>query len=211
MNQACASRARSRHGSRLHGLDALVSEPWLCVGCANPTDRLLFCNALCAETARVVRYRRRIERDRRIRKPDVKAALAIREAYVLWGETPRPRLTEDQRAAVFASRGRLCEICGASATEIDHIVSAHLAGSELGNLRPLCSECHRAKTLDSPMPWDTQSPAAIASHERRREAYEARWRARPPLRACDEEELWPRSWATVARRRRDARRGRCCP
>lgn len=44
-------------------------------------------------------------------------------------------------------REPLCRICGALATEVDHIVPKHLGGTDdLSNCQPLCSKDHEHKT-----------------------------------------------------------------
>lgn len=41
----------------------------------------------------------------------------------------------------------LCRLCGARATEVDHITPLRLGGThDLANLQPLCASCHRKKT-----------------------------------------------------------------
>jgi len=166
------------------------ADVWVCVSCgAIPAERL-FCTPLCALTAEIVRYRRRIMRDGRIDDPEVQAALEIREAQVLWGHVYKRTLTPARRDEVFAAKGNRCLECGAPATEIDHIVSNYFGDESLDNLRPLCHECHLAKTLASPMPWDTTSPEARALHASQLADYTNRWQAPKPLRACDDEVLW---------------------
>lgn len=40
-----------------------------------------------------------------------------------------------------------CRLCGAPATEVDHIVPLRAGGTnELSNLQPLCKSCHSRKT-----------------------------------------------------------------
>ena len=39
-----------------------------------------------------------------------------------------------------------CALCGAPATEVDHIVPRAWGGGHTGNLQSLCQRCHRAKT-----------------------------------------------------------------
>lgn len=49
------------------------------------------------------------------------------------------------RAAVLLVEP-MCRLCGAAATEVDHIVALADGGAELDvlNVRPLCAACHRA-------------------------------------------------------------------
>src|SRR5207247_1972646 len=123
-------------------------KPWLCMSCdaaiSSSGASLLFCTDLCQSMAQSVRYRRRIEKDGRIDDPLVQLALRQREAWLFAGKVYKPRLTEQQREAAFAAKGRSCALCGAPATDIDHIDGG--AGNELDNLRPLCRACHLEKS-----------------------------------------------------------------
>lgn len=49
------------------------------------------------------------------------------------------------RARILNRDGHRCQKCGAPATEVDHIVRGI---EDDGNLRALCTPCHRAKTQD---------------------------------------------------------------
>lgn len=51
------------------------------------------------------------------------------------------------RATVLARDGYSCVVCGARATQVDHVVPRAAGGSDdRANLRSLCGTCHRAKT-----------------------------------------------------------------
>ena len=39
-----------------------------------------------------------------------------------------------------------CAVCGAKATEVDHVVRRADGGGDHGNLQSLCRTCHRATT-----------------------------------------------------------------
>lgn len=56
-----------------------------------------------------------------------------------WKWTRKVKLTADP----------LCEVCGAIASEVDHIVGIHSGGDyhDMANLQSLCKRCHSAKTL----------------------------------------------------------------
>jgi 5-methylcytosine-specific restriction endonuclease McrA len=179
--------------------------PWRCIGCDTQTDQLLYCTALCRDTAGAIRYRRRVEKDGRIEQQDVRDALTIREAHVLWGQVYQVRLTSDERAAVLSSKGGRCLSCGAPATVVDHIASAFHGDDSLANLQPLCEACHRAKTLKSVMPWDTTSPDARNSLRVRRAEYDRRCKADTPERLCDDEQRWPALWPSIRAARKRAR------
>ena len=62
-----------------------------------------------------------------------------------WGGIKDWQIT---RAQALARDGRKCVLCGAEATEVDHIVEIQDGGPEfdLANLRSLCHACHVAKT-----------------------------------------------------------------
>lgn len=54
-------------------------------------------------------------------------------------------------AAVMRRDRRACRMCGARATEVDHIVELADGGSfhELSNLRAMCHDCHLTKTIEA--------------------------------------------------------------
>jgi 5-methylcytosine-specific restriction endonuclease McrA len=58
----------------------------------------------------------------------------------------RPRGSRWQaiRVAVFARYGRVCHVCGAPATDIDHLIPINAGGDDsLANLRPACARHNR--------------------------------------------------------------------
>jgi hypothetical protein len=62
--------------------------------------------------------------------------------------TRRAQLTERERQAVLAQEPR-CRLCGAPATEVDHIVPVARRPDLVrtrANLQALCVACHRGKT-----------------------------------------------------------------
>ena len=168
---------------------------------------MLFCSEVCSEFAKAVRYHRRVMADGRIDQPDVQDAVSVKMAYAQWDQAPAKPLPAATRAAVFAAKGDRCVSCGAPATDVDHVVSAAFGDNSLDNLQPLCHACHLEKTLGSPMPWDARSADATAVHDRLKAAYRERVRAKPPLRACDDELMWPSRWRAVKWTREAARAG----
>jgi 5-methylcytosine-specific restriction endonuclease McrA len=52
-----------------------------------------------------------------------------------------------RRAAWLASHP-WCAVCGAEATEVDHVLPRAWGGGDEGNLQSLCRVCHRAKTAE---------------------------------------------------------------
>jgi 5-methylcytosine-specific restriction protein A len=69
-----------------------------------------------------------------------------------WREVELPRQRRERergdklRKQVLAEEPT-CRLCRAPATEVDHAIPIAMGGtSERGNLVPLCTPCHRAKT-----------------------------------------------------------------
>jgi 5-methylcytosine-specific restriction endonuclease McrA len=124
-----------------------------CVNCDRPFPprrSLFYCSELCDQEAGYVRYHRRVLRDGRISRPDVREALEIRLAHLLNGGYPERQrhLSAELRAAIFERDGGRCRACGAPATDIDHI--GHGPNGNVNhpdNLQALCAGCHRRKTL----------------------------------------------------------------
>src|SRR5579884_702164 len=143
----------------------------------------LFCGQRCRDTAKAIRYARAAIADGRYKRdPLVREAIDTRIALILGGGYPENdrRLSREVREAIFARDDWRCCICGAPATEIDHIAGSSPAPE---NLRALCGPCHRAKTQAGFRPA-TVDEAAEA------DAIWARIRAKQPLRPCDDEKHW---------------------
>jgi hypothetical protein len=178
-------------------------EPWRCMSCDTPISRavasFLFCSDLCQYMGQSVRYRRRIEMDGRADDPLVQLALRQREAWLFAGKVYKPRLVPQQREAAFAAKGRSCTLCGAPATDIDHIDGG--GGNDLDNLQPLCQACHLEKSDRSLRPLSPEDPAYAAYCEREMD-YLARVAVPTPSRACDDEEHWNTLWRSFQRARR---------
>ena len=164
----------------------------------------LFCGELCVAMAAVIRYRRRVEADGRIYEPDVSMGLEVREGHVLWGEVYRRTVTPAMRREVFAVKGTACLVCGAAATEIDHIRSHRYGDDSVENLQPLCHLCHLTKTLALSEPREVPSSEEIADYQSREAEYQRRWRAPTPLSSCDDEHAWPTTWRLLRAERRQA-------
>jgi 5-methylcytosine-specific restriction endonuclease McrA len=171
--------------------------------CANCFEELrgdvlaLFCGELCRQTAELVRYWRRAERDGRINQPDVREAIRTRMAHVLAGgyDTEGRRLPPAVREQVWERDGGKCRTCGQAGEEIDHIRDS---SPDLENLQLLCKDCHREKTQARmvPAPPEKQAYADWLRVER----------VLPdePALLCDDTERW----ATLQGKLRKERRAR---
>jgi hypothetical protein len=161
----------------------------------------IYCSELCAQEADLVRYARAVTADGRILRPDVAEAVGIRMGMVLAGGYPaRERtLSATQRGAILERDGGRCRLCGAVATQIDHINDdAVLVARDINdaaNLQAVCDECHRAKTLASFVP---------AGPEEQAKADELRCRigADAPTRPSDDERRWKIQWRQHASERK---------
>lgn len=157
--------------------------------CANCMTNLppeiegLFCSELCRQTAKVIRYWRRISRDGRIDRPDVKDALHMKVAHLLAGGYPERirRLSSATREAVWDRDQGRCRLCGAPGDEIDHISDS---SSALSNLQLLCTTCHQRKTRERMVPASAESKRRIGQLWRERVAPEE------PTYLCDDQEQW---------------------
>ncbi len=143
----------------------------------------LYCSEKCQQTAEMVRYGRATLRDGRYeRDPLVRRAIATRIALILGGGYPKKAraLTREQREAIFVRDGWRCRLCGAPATEIDHIASS---SPDPENLQALCSTCNYNKAAANFRPVTPEKAAE-------REAIWTRIRADRPVRLCDDEKEW---------------------
>lgn len=173
-----------------------------CLNCDRPIEAprrpFLYCSTRCAEEAGTVRYVRAVYRDSRIEREDVQEAVRIRIGMVLGGGYPAAerRLSPKIRAGIFTRDESRCRVCGASATEIDHIdacADAQVLNSP-ANLQAICGPCHRAKTLAGLRP---ASAGELAHGQRLRDRIEAL----TPKRVCDDEQNWKSLWRQIARER----------
>lgn len=173
-----------------------------CANCMNPLPVQvtgLFCTELCRQTASTVRYWRRIVRDDRLARPDVREALTIQIAHLLAGGYAAnarrlPRATRDQ---VWKRDEGLCRGCGGQGEEIDHIDGD---SPDLTNLQLLCKTCHHTKTQARMVPATVDQRMAIDQLQRQRVVPDE------PILLCDDQESG--TWVTVERQRRQARRKR---
>lgn len=169
-----------------------------CANCLEPlSDEAegLYCSELYSQLAETVRYWRRIARDDRIERPDVREALMTRIAHLLAGGYRKAarRLTDATQRAVWERDDGKCVRCGEPGAEIDHIAGD---SSDLTNLQLLCVDCHHAKTAEFMSPASPEQQAAIAS------LYASRVQPDVPELLCDDERRWPREWPTLKKARR---------
>ena len=161
----------------------------ICQNCGEelPLDSIkrgkLFCGEKCRETAKAVRFGRAATRDGRYESnPEDREALDIKIIMVLGGgyKERERRLSKEQREYIFERDGWTCQLCGAPATQIDHIDGS---SSDPDNLQAACGPCNLEKAKSNP------TPASMAT---RMEAYAIfdRIRSEQPVIACDNERVW---------------------
>lgn len=128
-------------------LDELAKPPIVeCVECGADivlTNRArLYCSEVCRQTLKLIHYGRSVEADGRIeRDPTIAEALQMRIAQILGGgyhERAR-QVPSALRAQIFERDHGRCALCGARATQIDHIAGD---ANTLENLRAACGECN---------------------------------------------------------------------
>lgn len=155
----------------------------------------LFCSGLCMQTCDTVRYWRRVLRDGRIERPDVREAVRTRVAFLLaggYGRTSR-RLAKNIRAAVWARDQGLCRRCGKPGEEIDHINGD---SPDLDNLQLLCKACHHAKTAERMRPATEEQNRVVVA------LYATRVLPETPALMADDEAEWQRTWSRLKKERR---------
>ncbi len=185
------ARRRTTHGERYFEADC----------CANCLERLsdevegLYCSEQCSQMAETVRYWRRVARDGRIERPDVRDAVTTRIAHLLAGGYRKAarRLSTDLRRQVWERDGGRCASCGKPGAEIDHIAGD---SPDLDNLQLLCADCHHAKTAERMSPANPQQRVTVDT------LYATRVLPEVPALLCDDEQRWPREWSALKKARR---------
>ena len=176
-------------------------EVGICQNCDKklPWDRTLrgtlFCSEKCRQTAEIVRYGRATLRDGRYKRdPLVRETIDIRIAIILGGGYPKKArmLSREQREAIFTRDGGRCRLCGAPATDIDHISGS---SSDPENLQALCKPCNMAKARANFRPATLEEAAEG-------KAIWARITAKLPVRLCDDEKKWAKLWRTISQEQR---------
>jgi hypothetical protein len=182
----------------------VTGEDWIeCVNCGLPLTQLvrpyLFCSDLCQKEAHTVRYARRVLRDGRIERPDVREAVQIQLAFVVSGGYPsREReLSKEQRHAVFQRDKSCCRLCGAQATQIDHI-GPPIAG-EINHPDSLRRSVTRATVRRRCLRF---VPSLIRSGGERRKTCDCVIYSPSPLRISDDDKAWPTVWRQLAAQRK---------
>jgi hypothetical protein len=168
----------------------------------SPKFPFLYCSELCKQEADWVRYARAVTRDGRIGQRDVLEALQIKKALILSGGYPAKErsLTNEVRKTVFDRDFGRCCICGGPASQIDHHRIDSTAGpNDPINLRAICADCHRKKSLSGLQPITQESHP-----EQWRKAQELNDRvvALAPVRVCDDEKGWSKAWRGIAAERK---------
>lgn len=156
----------------------------------------LFCSELCQQTAKDIRYWRRVVRDERGEDPEVQLALRTRLAFLLAGGYPAQarRLPAATRKRVWDRAQGRCQKCGRPGKEIDHVDGD---SPELPNLHLLCELCHHRKT--------EERMVAATPHDQEfiNRLYHERVAPDQPLLLCDDQDQWAKIWRRLRRERLD--------
>jgi hypothetical protein len=182
-----------------------------CLNCDEPltgTRRsYLYCSELCREEAKYVRYKRARIREGTVDDPEIQEALATKFSSILDGGYPEQErhLTSAQRAFVFARDGGRCRLCGAEATDIDHIGAGPDGDiNHPDNLQLLCKSCHNEKTRTSLRQVTVESdPEEFLRCDEKWQELEQRIQAKDPERFCDDEQHWGQTWRVLGKARGD--------
>ncbi len=117
-----------------------------CVECGAPIVLTrwarLYCSERCRQILKFVHYGRAVVADGRIeRDPTIEKALQMRLAHILAGgyHERRRRVPLAMRASIFERDGGKCVLCGAAATQVDHIAGD---ANTPENLRAACGACN---------------------------------------------------------------------
>lgn len=168
-----------------------------CVECGAPITlearARLYCLDLCSQVLKFVHYARRAAADGRIDEPDVAAALEMRLAHIAVGGYPETarRIPDKVRAEVFARDDGRCVLCGAPATEIDHIDGD---SNDPSNLRSACGDCNLGLAQAKLVPATGDESRVIAALLERALSPE-------PLHSRDDTASWPAVRASLTAER----------
>lgn len=148
----------------------------------------LFCSELCSEEAGTVRYIRRCKKDGRINREDVQESIKIRLAFIVSGGYPQKKrsISVKLRKKVNERFNGMCNICGKSANEVDHIKGS---SNDIRNLQLLCNKCHRNKTMKNIVKVKPGDERYFEILEKRMDI-DLRVDAKKPFRKSDDEIGW---------------------
>jgi hypothetical protein len=156
----------------------------------------LFCSELCMQTCDTVRYWRRVTRDGRYERSDVRQAVWTRVAFLLaggYGKAAR-RLSPETRERVWGRDGGACRRCGQPGEEIDHI---QRDSPDMDNLQLLCKVCHHVKTNERMRPADDGQKKVVA------DLIAKRVKPDVPALLADDEVRWKTQWSGLKKARRE--------
>ena len=174
-----------------------------CANCGNEVSRpALYCSDLCTQTADVVRYVRRCLSDGRVERPDVQEGIGSKLLMLTADGYPKKarNVSEARRAEVFARDNFKCVLCGADATQIDHI-NGH--SDDPSNLRAVCRTCNITEAFNNARTVTPESDPGLYSYiEGLFRTLADRIAHAAPLRACDDETAWNAAQKRLMPRRR---------
>lgn len=181
-------------------LDAMAAPQVVdCVECGADIvlDRYarLYCSEVCRQTLKLIHYGRAVVADGRIeRDPTISEAIQMRIAQILAGgyHDRARRVPPALRAQIFERDGGKCVLCGAPATQIDHIESD---ANTPENLRSACGACNLGMAQDRLVP---ASPRQAVKAQRL--AY--RILAPTPIFPRDNEATWATTYSRLMTERR---------
>ena len=160
-----------------------------CLNCDGEMEKAqLYCSEFCSDVADLVRYVKRCELDGRLRKTDIQEAIGLKILHLNGGGyAERARvLSKNLRQAIFERDGGTCQVCGAPATEIDHIDGN---SRDPKNLRAICGPCNRQGAFDNSQIADPERQEFI---DRLWDDLAERILAQSYLRVCDDAVGWVR-------------------
>lgn len=169
-----------------------LAEQVICPNCGKEfATPKLFCSELCQQEAITVRHCRRVTRDRqRCQDLDVQEGIGIELLMLFGGGYPTEARTmpEELRAQIFERDGANCQLCGAPATEIDHIEGSSNTPS---NLRALCKPCNMKLPMNRAVKvtLDT-NPEQFSKLEQYAMGLAVRIASPKPVKVCDDEIHW---------------------
>ena len=169
-----------------------LAQQVICPNCGKVcTASTLYCSELCQQEAITVRHCRRVTRDRQLcQNLGVLEGIGM-ELLMLFGggyPTGARMMSEELRAQIFERDGATCQICGAPATEIDHISGS---SNDPSNLRALCKPCNMNRPMDSAVTVTLDNdPEQFSKLEQYAMGIAVRIASPKPVKVCDDEIYW---------------------